>query len=52
MSEAKSVSVPADVHSCLRPVEEVDEHFVVPYREAVGSHVSGGNDTSRPGLRC
>lgn len=38
MSRAKGVSVPADPHTILYPVEpEKTERQVVPYREAVGS---------------
>lgn len=37
MSEAKPVSVPADVHVCLKPAEDTNICLAVPFREAVGS---------------
>ncbi|KMQ92933.1 integrase core domain protein [Lasius niger] len=37
MNEAKAVSVPADPHSALCPVEKNEYVSNVPYREAVGS---------------
>lgn len=37
MSEAKLMSVPADVHVCLKPPEDTNSRLAIPFREAVGS---------------